>query len=129
MVDYPEFRQDKYQQKAFNQGGSDLVKMLEDQMEGRSDAWDIRFCYNRYRANGLTVYPTISKVQNIGFGHEATHTNIYNRYKTTLDQGSQRQFKLSPQVEATPYYHQKTLQRYSVVTRIYNKLKTYAGMR
>ncbi|WP_420155634.1 glycosyltransferase [Siphonobacter sp.] len=129
LVDYSEFSQDKSQQRAFNQGGSDLVKMLEDQMEGRSDAWDIRFCYNRFKANGLTVYPTLSKVQNIGFGNEATHTNIYNRYKTTLDQGSQRQFKLSPHVETTSYYHQKTLQKYSVVTRIYNKLKTYAGMR
>lgn len=129
MTDYPEFARDRRQQKAFMQGGSDLVKMLADQMEGRADAWDIRFCYNRFKANGLSVYPTVSKVENIGFGKEATHTNIFNRYKTQLDPGTQRVFKLAEIPEITPYYHRQTLRRYSVPVRIYNKLKTYAGMR
>lgn len=129
MADYPAFAVDRRQQKAFMQGGSDLVKMLRDQMEGRSDAWDIRFCYNRYKADALSVYPTVSKVQNIGFGEEATHTNIYNRYKTPLDAGTQRSFHLPDVVETTGYYHRQTLQRYSVATRIFNKFKTYAGMR
>ncbi len=129
MTDYPAFEKDRKQQKAFMQGGSDLVGMLRDQMEGRADAWDIRFCYNRFKANGLSVYPTLSKVQNIGFGEEATHTNIYNRYKTELDSGTNRVFTLAGRVETTPYYHRETLRRYSVATRIFNKLKTYAGMR
>ena len=129
MTDYPAFEQDKQQQKAFMQGGSDLVGMLRDQMEGRADAWDIRFCYNRFKANGLSVYPTISKVENIGFGKEATHTNIFNRYKTQLDEGIQRVFTFPDVVESTEYYHHKTLQRYSVPVRIYNRLKTLTGMR
>ncbi|GAB3641406.1 glycosyltransferase [Spirosoma arcticum] len=129
MTDYPAFEKDKRQQKAFMQGGSDLVGMLRDQMEGRADAWDIRFCYNRFKENGLSVYPTVSKVQNIGFGSDATHTDIYNRYKTTLDEGTQRVFELPATVETTDYYHHKTLQRYSVPTRIYNRLKTLAGVR
>ncbi|MFD2569142.1 glycosyltransferase [Spirosoma soli] len=129
MTDYDSFIRDSRQQKAFMQGGSDLVGMLRDQMEGRADAWDIRFCYNRFRANGITVYPTQSKVENIGFGQEATHTNIFNRYKTQLDNGTQRVFQLSDVVETTDYYQRQTLRRYSVPVRIYNKLKTYAGMR
>lgn len=129
MTDYAAFEKDRIQQKAFKQGGSDLVGMLRDQMEGRADAWDIRFCYNRFKANGLTVYPTVAKVENIGFGVEATHTNIFNRYKTQLDDGTQRVFDLPEIVQTTTYYHRKTLQRYSVPTRIYNRLKTLAGMR
>lgn len=129
MTDYPAFAGDRRQQKAFMQGGSDLVKMLQDQMEGRSDAWDIRFCYNRFRADGLSVYPTVSKVQNIGFGDQATHTNIYNRYKTQLDDGTRRTFTLTDHIDTTPYYHRQTLNKYSIPTRIFNKLKTYAGMR
>ena len=129
MTDYPEFERDKKQQKEFMQGGSDLLGMLRDQMEGRADAWDIRFCYNRFKADGLTVYPTLSKVENIGFGKDATHTDIYNRYKTNLDSGSQRTFDL-PEIQGpTPYYHQQTLNRYSVPVRIFNRLKTLAGMR
>ena len=129
MTDYPAFEKDKRQQKAFMQGGSDLVGMLRDQMEGRADAWDIRFCYNRFKENGLTVYPTVSKVQNIGFSSDATHTDIYNRYKTTLDEGTQRVFDLPVTIRTTDYYHRKTLQRYSIPTRIYNRLKTLAGVR
>ncbi|GAB3702683.1 glycosyltransferase [Spirosoma flavus] len=129
MTDYPEFEQDKWQQREFMRGGSDLVGMLRDQMEGRADAWDIRFCYNRFKADGLTVYPTVSKVENIGFGKDATHTDIFNRYKTELDFGRQRTFDLPATIRPTPYYHWRTLQHYSVPTRIYNRLKTLAGMR
>lgn len=129
MAEYPAFINDKPQQRAFMQGGSDLLGMLRDQMEGRADAWDIRFCFNRFKRNGLTVYPTVSKVENIGFGEEATHTNIYNRYKTRLDDGTQRIFNFPRIVQSTEYYHQQTLQRYSVPIRIFNRLKTLAGMR
>ena len=129
MTDYPAFAKDPKQQKAFKQGGSDLVGMLRDQMEGRSDAWDIRFCYNRFKGDGLSVYPTTSKVQNIGFGEDATHTDIFNRYKTVLDDGSQRIFDLPDLSQTTDYYHRRTLRHYSVPVRIYNRLKTIAGMR
>ncbi|GAB4012822.1 glycosyltransferase [Spirosoma migulaei] len=129
MTDYPEFTQDKWQQKEFMRGGSDLLGMLRDQMEGRADAWDIRFCFNRFKADGLTIYPTVSKVENIGFGKDATHTDIYNRYKTALDNGLQRVFDLPTMHGPTPYYHRQTLEHYSVPTRIYNRLKTLAGMR
>ncbi|GAB4050345.1 glycosyltransferase family protein [Spirosoma litoris] len=129
MKDYPEFARDRQQQKAFMQGGSDLVGMLRDQMEGRSDAWDIRFCYNRFKGNGLSIYPTKSKVQNIGFGKDATHTDIFNRYKTQLDEGTQRTFDLPELNQPTDYYHRQTLRHYSVPVRIYNRLKTLAGMR
>jgi hypothetical protein len=129
LADYADFEKDKWEQKEFMRGGSDLLGMLRAQMEGRSDAWDIRFCYNRFKADGLTVYPTVSKVENIGFGHDATHTNIFNRYKTKLDEGSQRTFDLDSAARPTPYYHQHTLQHYSVPVRIYNRLKTLTGMR
>ena len=75
------------------------------------------------------MYPTISKVQNIGFGEDATHTDVYNRYKTQLDAGTQRSFNLPDVVRITDYYQRKTIQKYSFATRFYNRLKTYAGMR
>ena len=129
LTDYPAFERSKAQQKAFNQGGSDLATMLRKQVEGRIDAWDIRFGYNQFKAGGLTVYPTVSKVENIGFGKEATHTNIFNRYKTQLDEGTQQTFRFPDATQPTPYYHRKTLERYSVPVRIYNRLKTLSGMR
>ncbi|WP_128547753.1 glycosyltransferase [Larkinella soli] len=129
MSDYAQFRKDPDQQRGFLRGGSDLVGMLRRQMDGEADAWDIRFCYNRFKHNALTVYPTNSKVRNIGFGSEATHTDIYNRYKTRLDEGYRRSFQLPEEARITDYYHDLTLKRYSIPVRIFNKLKTYAGLR
>lgn len=129
VSDFDQFIRDGKRQQAFNQGGSDLSRMLRHQMEGAIDAWDIRFCYSRFRAGGLTLWPTLSKVQNIGFGPGATHTDIYNRYSTELDPGTQRVFTLPEIAEPTPYYHRKLLRQYSVPVRIFNRLKTYAGMR
>lgn len=129
VPEFEQFMADKGRQRAFMEGGADLVRMLRRQVEGEIDAWDIRFCYNRFRANGLTLYPTISKVQNIGFGADATHTDVYNRYKTHLDDGTQRAFTLPDVVQTNEYYKRKNIQQYSFATRLYNRLKTYAGMR
>lgn len=129
VSDYEQFKNNPKRQQAFNAGGSDLSRMLRHQMEGAIDAWDIRFCYSRFRARGLTVYPTVSKVQNIGFGPGATHTDIFNRYKTDLDAGRQRTFNLPDPVTITEAYHQMTLRRYSPAVRIYNRLKTVTGLR
>ncbi len=129
VADYEQFKNDKQAQKAFMEGGADLPRMLRRQIEGEIDAWDIRYGYSQYKAGGLTVYPTVSKVQNIGFGRDATHTDVYNRYKTQLDEGRERSFNLPDTVRVTDYYHRKTLQQYSFATRLYNRLKTYAGMR
>ncbi len=129
VADYEQFKTDKQAQKAFMQGGADLVRMLRRQIEGEIDAWDIRYGYSQFKAGGLTVYPTTSKVQNIGFGQDATHTDVYNRYKTQLDEGTERRFTLPEVVRPTEYYQRKTLHQYSFATRLYNRLKTYAGMR
>ena len=122
VSDFNEFKHDKARQQAFMEGGADLYRMLRRQIEGEIDAWDIRFCYSRFRANGLTLYPTTSKVQNIGFGQDATHTDVYNRYKTTVDDGTKRVFDLPDVVQTTEYYKRKNLQQYSFATRLYNRL-------
>lgn len=129
VADYDQFKNDKQAQKDFMRGGADLVRMLRRQIEGEIDAWDIRYGYSQYKAGGLTVYPTTSKVQNIGFGQDATHTDVYNRYKTQLDEGTEHTFTLPDVARPTEYYQRKTLQQYSFATRLYNRLKTYAGMR
>ena len=38
-------------------------------------------------------------------------------------------FDLPDVIQTTEYYKRKNLQQYSFATRLYNRLKTYAGMR
>lgn len=73
ISDYTSFAQDKKAVKDFNRGGNDLSVMLRMQMLGKIDSWAIRWCYNQYRYEKLSVYPSRSKVINNGFDAKGTH--------------------------------------------------------
>ncbi|MDO1513694.1 glycosyltransferase [Maribacter confluentis] len=92
ISDYKAFIKNKEEKKRFKKGGSDLVRMLRNQMNGKIDSWAIRFCYNQFKSDLKTVFPTISKVSNIGFGEDATHTTGATRFRTKLDVGNKRNF-------------------------------------
>jgi len=73
--DWEQFKQDKEAIKRFNLGGNDLFKMLQTQMLGKIDSWAIRWCYNQFKYNTFTVYPTQSKLLNEGFDAKGTHNS------------------------------------------------------
>ena len=126
VADYKDFEKDEVAKKGFRQGGADLLGMLHKQQTNIIDSWYIRWCFSQFKSKGLTVYPTTSKIQNIGFNQEATNTNIYNRYKTHVDEGHDRQFRLPVAIEPTDYYHHQNLNEYSLGVRLYNRIKTYS---
>ncbi|CCG98819.1 hypothetical protein FAES_0808 [Fibrella aestuarina BUZ 2] len=130
VMDFPQFMADSGARRAFNYYGSDRVRMLRRTIQGDIDTWDIRLCYALYKQQGLTVYPTVSKTTNIGFGGgDGMHANVYDRYKTTLDTGEQRQFRMPGQAFESPYYTQQVRHQFSLTIRLYNRLKTMAGVR
>lgn len=93
VEDYYNFKTNAAEKKAFNKMGSDLSSMLRRQMDGEMNSWAIRWCYHQFKHNLYTVYPTVSKVRNIGFGNNATHTfDYFNRYETKLDQSGKENF-------------------------------------
>lgn len=107
IKEYKELVKDKRRQREFNKGGNDLYNMLRNQKEGRIDSWAIRWSYNQFINSANTIYPVITKVQNIGFGNEATHTKkkrfqnqildgnkefVFNN-ELILDEGIAQQFK------------------------------------
>lgn len=85
IKDWDIFKNDKTAIKKFNLGGNDLFKMLETQMIGKIDSWAIRWCYNQFKYNSYTVYPTRSKLVNNGFDDKGTHNSSgQNRWDTKL---------------------------------------------
>jgi hypothetical protein len=93
ISDYEEFMMDKAAKKKFKQGGSDLVKMLSNQMSGVIDSWAIRFCYSQFKHEGYDVLPVQSKVVNIGFNGDATNTQgMETRFGSTLDKSGNTKF-------------------------------------
>lgn len=99
VSDYETFRNNQAARKKFNLGGNDMSQMLDDQMQGKIDTWDIRLCYAQHKAGMLTVYPKMSKVENIGFGPDATHTSTNPNFKITLDHTNRTAFNFESKVE------------------------------
>jgi len=123
VSDYSLFQADKKAQKAFSQGGSDICKMLKEQMAGKINSWAIRFCYAQFRNNALDVYPKISKVENIGFSGEATHTSgMDKRFMTVLDSSDSTDFSFSSELLIDPLLLKQFQKPFSILTRLKYKL-------
>jgi GR25 family glycosyltransferase involved in LPS biosynthesis len=58
---------------AYSRGGDDLIPMLYDEIEGRSDAWDVQFTFNQFKHHGVSIIPIHSYVDNIGGDGTGTH--------------------------------------------------------
>ena len=126
LTDFKRFAEDITAKRAFNANGQDRFRMLKRAKMGTIDAWDIRLCYAEFKEQGVTVYPTVSKIINIGVDSpDSTTEVVYNRYKTVLDSGQSRQFVLpqTPQVNRRAY--RRFRRKFSLRVRAWNKLRTY----
>ena len=74
--DYVYFRKNDSLRNAFNRGGQDLTAMLDQQMAGYLDAWDIRMDYARFKQGCVGLNPVYSYTTNIGMG-TGTHTTEF----------------------------------------------------
>lgn len=68
-----DFMNDKNMTKAYSRGGDDLIHMLMEQVEGKSDAWDIQFTYNQFKNHAVSILPRKSYITNIGGDGSGTH--------------------------------------------------------
>lgn len=84
--DYNKFKNNRRLKKNFNNSGTDMSFMLEDQMKSRINSWAIRWCYNQFKQKKFTVYPIRSFVKNIGNDLSGTHTPVTNKYNVILSE-------------------------------------------
>ena len=73
VSDFSSFIKNRKMRKEFKKGGPDLVRMLKAQVNGQINSWYIRWTYNAFKKNLLTVYPKISYINNIGHDDSGTH--------------------------------------------------------
>ena len=121
---FTQFISNKRMQRRFNLGGPDLTRMLKKQMEGKIDSWAIRWCYNQFMKNQLTVYPTQSKIQDIGYGKDATHVNKYDLFHTYLDPGKLTNIVLPTDTEINPSLEKQFRYKFSYINKAKHKLKS-----
>jgi hypothetical protein len=66
-------------------GSRSLVRMLQQQIEGRNDSWAVRWHASAFLAGMVTLYPGRSLVQNIGLDSSGTHCRETERFAVCLD--------------------------------------------
>lgn len=89
VKDYADFIGNKKKKRQFKKRGYNLPDMLERQMQGKIDSWAIRFCYEQFKQNKVTVNPTVSRIKNIGLDGTGTHGGISEKWKVHLNEKEQ----------------------------------------
>ncbi|VAW12760.1 hypothetical protein MNBD_BACTEROID03-184 [hydrothermal vent metagenome] len=124
VKDYESFKNDKKRKAEFAQGGSDVNKMLQSQMEGSLDSWAIRWFYHQFKVDGLTLYPVYSKIYNNGFDDFATHTKGSNkRYLPLLDTSNSSNILFPDTEEVKSNYQKAFLKKMGLWSRIKSKIE------
>lgn len=124
IKDWDKLSHDASLQKAFNQGGSDLYGMLKGYMEGKNHSWAIRFCYNQFRQGKYAICPFLSKIDNEGFGAEATNCKqSYSRFKCELDNTGETTFVFDKHLTYNEKIGKECYKYHSIPMRIYSKIR------
>jgi hypothetical protein len=121
--DWNNFSKNRIAKKAFNKNGSDMFSMLKSCMEGKNSSWAIRFCYNQFKQGKYTIYPFLSKVDNIGFDNDATNCKqFYSRFKTKMDIGDSLDFHFDKSILPNSKIEKDWFHYQSISIRIFSKI-------
>lgn len=84
LTTFADFRIDKKCQREFDNVQYGISNMLLAQMDGEIDSWAVRWDFHFFRNQLYTLYPCKSKIQNLGFGDEGTHTVNANDFRSRI---------------------------------------------
>ena len=70
----------------------------------------------------MTIFPIISKVDNIGFGENSTNCNVYNRFKINFDIGQKRDFNFPEILTINNVIIQQIVSFYGLKARLKSKI-------
>lgn len=126
VSDFKEFQKNKIKRKEFNKMGSDMSNMLINQQLGKNNSWAIRFCYHQFKYGLVSVYPFQSKIRNIGFSNNATHTKLsYNRFDVDLDTNNNTNFVFDNSITMIPEYLISFRKVNSISQRLISKIRSF----
>jgi len=103
--------------------GADLPRMLRKQLSGKISTWDIQMQTHVAENRLKVIYPTLSKVDNIGFDEESTNTSGVNYLVTPIDPGVKRNFRFCPANNINPRLQSQIKSPYNYSTLVIRKLK------
>ncbi len=86
MTDYISFMKDRKRKKVFQKKcGEDIIIGLKKQMLGWTDSWAIRWCYQQFKEDMVSICPVQSLIKNIGFDGSGIHSDSYDRFHILME--------------------------------------------
>jgi hypothetical protein len=120
---YAKFQHNKSVQRNFGQISSDMPQMLLNYLNGKNSSWAIRACFAQFELDMYTMAPSKTKVNNIGFGGNATHTKTRNRFDQKIDVSQRRVFTFHNHLRVSESIARQYRLKYSIFVRAYSKIK------
>lgn len=65
--------------------GEDCGQMLLNSLNGKNNSWYIRWVFYNFLKDRLSIYPVLSKIENIGFNSNATNCEGISAYIDEMD--------------------------------------------
>jgi len=127
VSDFDEFIKDKKQVKKLNRGGIDMTRMLKHCMEGKNHSWAIRWSYAMSKQNKYCIYPKVSKIQNIGFGEDATNCTGIDIYQTNIDKSTNSKFKFTKDIKIDEKIAKEFKYIFSYSNKLIKRIQNYIG--
>lgn len=124
---YKDFKTDSQAKWRFNRMGSDMSLMMKRQMQGNIDSWAIRFCFHQFQNNLFSVYPSISKIQNVGFADKSATNTLqkYNRFQSEFDLTNNLIFNFDGEVMLKQEFIRQFIRDNSIKMRLLNKVLNF----
>lgn len=111
---------------AFNKwGGSDCYGMLKVWKEGKNRSWAIRFCYNQFIQNKVSLFPVISHVVNNGFDGEGENCPKWSRFKCDFDESDNKEFLYPDRIEINKDLFKAAMSYNTLLARGYSKIMNF----
>ncbi|MBZ9728695.1 glycosyltransferase [Salegentibacter sp. JZCK2] len=79
--------------------GNDVEKMLLGSLNGSNDSWYIRWIFFNFYKEKKSVFPLLSKVDNIGFNNSGIHCKSISAYKAKIDFSNNISFEFNNPVD------------------------------
>ena len=126
--DYNDFIENKLLTEAFENGGSDLTKMLKNRKAGKIDSWAIIWTYAHFRDNSYCVYPVKSRIKNIGADLSGVHTNRTKQFDVDLNLELEPVKPVEdPELDEVIMRNFKNFFRKRIMNSFYNKILKHKG--
>lgn len=125
VKDFDKFIKDNKAVKNFNRGGIDMTRMLKHCMEGKNHSWAIRWSYSMYKLDKYCFYPKVSKIQNVGFGEDATNCKGIDIYQTMLDSSENCDFRFNKNIEVNKQFIKEFAYVYSYTNKAIKRINNY----